>query len=44
MSFFTPPVGPLIAAMVSTYGIYLAASFLYVCISLCDVDSDGTLT
>jgi chitin synthase len=28
-SFFTPPVGTLIAAMVSTFGIYLIASFLY---------------
>lgn len=28
-TFFTPPVGALIAAMVSTYGIYLFASFLY---------------
>lgn len=29
-SFFTPPVGTLIAAMVSTFGIYLFASILYV--------------
>ena len=29
-TFFTPPVGALIAAMVSTFGIYLFASFLYV--------------
>ncbi|PFH46163.1 glycosyltransferase family 2 protein [Amanita thiersii Skay4041] len=28
-SFFTPPVGSLIAAMVSTFGIYFTASFLY---------------
>jgi len=28
-TFFTPPVGALIAAMVSTFGIYLIASFLY---------------
>jgi chitin synthase len=28
-TFFTPPVGALIAAMISTYGIYLFASFLY---------------
>jgi chitin synthase len=28
-TFFTPPVGALIAAMVSTFGIYLVASFLY---------------
>lgn len=28
-TFFTPPVGALIAAMVSTFGIYLFASFLY---------------
>jgi len=27
--FFKPPIGPLIAAMVSTYGIYLFASILY---------------
>lgn len=30
LTFFTPPVGALIAAMVSTFGIYFAASFLYV--------------
>ncbi|KZT13058.1 glycosyltransferase family 2 protein [Laetiporus sulphureus 93-53] len=29
LTFFEPPVGALIAAMVSTYGIYLIASFLY---------------
>jgi chitin synthase len=29
-SFFTPPIGALIAAMVSTFGIYLVASILYV--------------
>jgi chitin synthase len=29
LTFFTPPVGALIAAMVSTFGIYFAASFLY---------------
>ncbi|KAG2118792.1 glycosyltransferase family 2 protein [Suillus discolor] len=29
VTFFTPPVGPLIAAMISTFGIYLTASFLY---------------
>jgi chitin synthase len=29
LTFFTPPVGALIAAMVSTYGIYFMASFLY---------------
>jgi len=28
-TFFEPPVGSLIAAMVSTFGIYLFASFLY---------------
>ncbi|KAI0268233.1 chitin synthase [Gloeopeniophorella convolvens] len=28
-TFFTPPVGALIAAMVSTFGIYFFASFLY---------------
>jgi chitin synthase len=30
LTFFEPPVGTLIAAMVSTFGIYLFASFLYV--------------
>ena len=35
-TFFKPPVGALIAAMVSTFGIYLAASILYVSlIQLC---------
>nr|ADX07313.1 putative chitin synthase [Flammulina velutipes] len=29
MSFFTPPIGPLVAAMISTFGIYFFASFLY---------------
>ncbi|KAI6034169.1 glycosyltransferase family 2 protein [Pisolithus microcarpus 441] len=29
LTFFTPPVGALIAAMVSTFGIYFVASFLY---------------
>ncbi|KAI6151952.1 glycosyltransferase family 2 protein [Pisolithus tinctorius] len=29
LTFFTPPVGALIAAMVSTFGIYFIASFLY---------------
>lgn len=29
-TFFTPPVGALIAAMISTFGIYFIASFLYV--------------
>ncbi|KAI6164829.1 glycosyltransferase family 2 protein [Pisolithus thermaeus] len=29
LTFFTPPVGALIAAMVSTFGIYFLASFLY---------------
>ncbi|KAG2056473.1 glycosyltransferase family 2 protein [Suillus hirtellus] len=29
ITFFTPPVGPLIVAMVSTFGIYLIASILY---------------
>lgn len=29
-TFFKPPVGSLIAAMVSTFGIYLFASILYV--------------
>jgi len=29
LMFFTPPVGALIAAMVSTFGIYFIASFLY---------------
>ncbi|KZV76117.1 glycosyltransferase family 2 protein [Peniophora sp. CONT] len=28
-TFFTPPVGSLVAAMVSTFGIYLIASLLY---------------
>ncbi|KAF8076343.1 glycosyltransferase family 2 protein [Lyophyllum atratum] len=28
-TFFVPPVGALIAAMVSTFGIYFVASFLY---------------
>jgi chitin synthase len=30
LTFFEPPVGALVAAMVSTFGIYLFASFLYV--------------
>jgi chitin synthase len=30
LTFFEPPVGALIAATVSTFGIYLFASFLYV--------------
>jgi chitin synthase len=30
LTFFKPPVGALIAATVSTFGIYLFASFLYV--------------
>ncbi|KAI0729316.1 glycosyltransferase family 2 protein [Fomitopsis betulina] len=29
LTFLTPPVGSLIVAMVATYGIYLASSFLY---------------
>ncbi|KAJ6626890.1 glycosyltransferase family 2 protein [Mycena sp. CBHHK59/15] len=29
MSFFEPPIGPLAAAMLSTFGIYYFASFLY---------------
>jgi hypothetical protein len=29
-SFFKPPIGALIAAAISTFGIYLIASFLYV--------------
>ena len=29
-SFFTPPIGALIAAAISTFGIYLIASCLYV--------------
>ncbi|KIL70098.1 glycosyltransferase family 2 protein [Amanita muscaria Koide BX008] len=29
LTFFTPPVGALIAAMISTFGIYFIASFLY---------------
>ena len=29
-SFFTPPIGALIAAAISTFGIYLFASCLYV--------------
>ncbi|KAF9043755.1 chitin synthase [Hymenopellis radicata] len=29
LSFFTPPIGPLVAAMISTFGIYFFASFLY---------------
>jgi chitin synthase len=28
-TFFTPPVGALIAAIISTFGIYFTASFLY---------------
>ncbi|EIN10925.1 glycosyltransferase family 2 protein [Punctularia strigosozonata HHB-11173 SS5] len=28
-SFFKPPIGPLVAALVSTFGIYFLASFLY---------------
>ncbi|KAK0235318.1 glycosyltransferase family 2 protein [Armillaria nabsnona] len=28
-SFFNPPLGPLVAAMISTFGIYFFASFLY---------------
>lgn len=28
-SFFEPPIGALIAAMISTFGIYFTASFLY---------------
>jgi chitin synthase len=31
-SFFKPPVGPLVAALVGTFGIYFFASFLYVSI------------
>ena len=30
LSFIKPPVGALVAAMISTFGIYLFASFLYV--------------
>lgn len=30
LSFFTPPIGALIAAAISTFGIYLIASCLYV--------------
>lgn len=30
LTFFTPPVGALIVAMISTFGIYFIASFLYV--------------
>lgn len=33
-SFFQPPVGALIAAMISTFGIYFIASFLYVSLHL----------
>ncbi|KAF9043751.1 putativechitin synthase [Hymenopellis radicata] len=29
LSFFTPPIGPLVAAIISTFGIYFFASFLY---------------
>jgi len=29
LSFFKPPIGALIAAMISTFGIYFIASFLY---------------
>jgi chitin synthase len=29
LTFFEPPVGALIAAMISTFGIYFVASFLY---------------
>ncbi|KAF8627199.1 hypothetical protein AX15_004516 [Amanita polypyramis BW_CC] len=29
LTFFKPPVGALVAAMVSTFGIYFTASFLY---------------
>ncbi|KAK0473386.1 glycosyltransferase family 2 protein [Armillaria novae-zelandiae] len=28
-AFFNPPLGPLVAAMISTFGIYFFASFLY---------------
>jgi len=34
-TFFKPPVGALIAAMVSTFGIYLFASILYVSDTCC---------
>lgn len=30
LTFFEPPVGALIAAMVSTFGIYIIGSVLYV--------------
>lgn len=33
-SFFTPPIGALIAAAISTFGIYLFASCLYVRVSI----------
>lgn len=33
-SFFSPPIGALIAAAISTFGIYLFASCLYVRISI----------
>lgn len=33
-SFFTPPIGALIAAAISTFGIYLFASCLYVRVSV----------
>ena len=33
-SFFTPPIGALIAAAISTFGIYLIASCLYVGVSV----------
>ena len=29
-TFFKPPVGALVAAMISTFGIYFIASLLYV--------------
>jgi len=29
LAFFAPPIGALIAALISTFGIYLTASFLY---------------
>ncbi|OBZ76612.1 Chitin synthase 1 [Grifola frondosa] len=42
LSFFKPPVGALIAAMVSTYGIYLIASFLYRDPGICSRASSNT--
>lgn len=37
MKLITPPIGALVAAVISTFGIYLFASFLYVRMILYDV-------